>query len=99
MARKRLLAFVALAACIGAAGAHGANGRLTFEGRVVQSTCPAEQPLLGAEHGKGCGEDGARAIDVERMLPAAQAADSAMLDYFLERTKSDATFALTRQYR
>ena len=99
MARKRLLTFVVLAACIGAVGAQGANGRLTFEGGIVQSTCPAEHPLLGAEHGKGCGEDSARAIDVERMLPAAQAADSAMLDYFLERTKGDAAFALTRQYR
>ncbi|WP_130617159.1 type 1 fimbrial protein [Dyella amyloliquefaciens] len=99
MARKRVLAFVALAACIGTAGAQGASGRLTFEGRIVQSTCNVEQPQLGRERGVGCGQEGVRSIDMERMLPAAQAADSAMLDYFLERSQGDAKFALTRQYR
>lgn len=99
MTRRRLFAFVALAACIGTAGAQGATGRLAFEGRVVQSTCSTEQPVLGRARGQSCGQEGVRLIDVERMLPAAQAADSEMLDYFLERTKGDAKFALTRQYR
>lgn len=99
MTRKRLLAFVALALCIGTAGAQSANGRITFEGRVVQPTCSTGQPLPGEEHGGGCSQQGARAIAVERMTPAAGAADSAMLDYFLERTQGDAKFALIRQYR
>ena len=95
MKRKRLLVLVAWAACIGTAAAQGATGRLIFEGRVVQPTCGADQPAASEEH-VGCD---ARVIDVERLTPAAQAADSAMLDYFLERTKGDARFALTRLYR
>ncbi|WP_146745390.1 hypothetical protein [Dyella jiangningensis] len=94
MTRKRLLALVACAACIGTAGAQGTSGRLTFEGRIVQPTCSADQPALTERI--GCG---VHAIDVERLTPAAQAADSVMLDYFIERTNGDATFALTRQYR
>ena len=99
MSRKRLLALAVLAACIGTAAAQSANSRLTFQGRVVQSTCGAEHRVLGMERSHGCSEEDVRAIDVERMTPAAHAADSAMLDYFLERTKGDAKFALTRQYR
>jgi len=71
------------------------TGRLIFEGSVVQPTCGADQPSAPEER-IGCD---ARVIDVERLMPAAQAADSAMLDYFLERAKDDAKFALTRQYR
>ncbi|RDI98812.1 hypothetical protein DVT68_09895 [Dyella solisilvae] len=99
MARKRLLALAVLAACIGTAAAQSTNGRLTFEGRIVQSTCSAEHRVLGVARGHGCSQEGVRTIDVERMTPAALAADSAMFDYFLERTKGDAKFALMRQYR
>lgn len=96
---KRLFVFAALAACIGTAGAQGASGRISFVGQIVQGTCNASQLQLGREGGKSCSNAARRVIDTERMAPAPSATDSAMLDYFLERTKGGAKFVLTRQYR
>ncbi|WP_201315398.1 hypothetical protein [Dyella sp. EPa41] len=99
MTRKHLLTFMALAACAGMASAHGASGRLRFEGQVVHATCASSRPLLGKDDHDGCGRDVLRTIGVEYVVPASHAADSEMLDYFIAREDGGDKFLLTRQYR
>lgn len=94
MKRQRLLAFFALAACIGTIHAQSQGGRITFAGQVVQGTCN-----IVSYDGDGCDATARSPLAYrEHTAPAPNATDAALLDYFIDGADG-ARLVATREYR